>query len=106
MGALLPRMKISSEIRNPLLCYKDIMSARLLLPVAATALVPASQWPQFRGPNASGVSDEIQLPLEVGPDRHVVLKTALPPGHSSPSIVRHTIYLPAVQHDQARTIRT
>src|SRR6266516_7169407 len=87
----------TSEIRNPLLCYKDIMTARLLLPVVATALVLASEWPQFRGPNASGVSNEVKLPLEFGPDQNVVWKTALPPGHSSPSVAGDRIYLTAVE---------
>src|SRR5438094_8345609 len=72
----------------------------LILP----ALLLASEWPQFRGPNASGVSDEVKLPLEFGPDRNVVWKTALPPGHSSPSIAGDRIYLTAVEQNKLFTI--
>ena len=49
------------------------------------ALVTASDWPQFRGPNASGVSNETDLPVEFGPDKNVVWKTSVPFGHSSPA---------------------
>jgi outer membrane protein assembly factor BamB len=46
----------------------------------------AGDWPQFRGPNATGVSETTGLPVEFGPSKNVVWKTALPPGHSSPSL--------------------
>jgi hypothetical protein len=58
------------------------MAARnvgLILPILTAVLAPGSEWPQFRGPNASGVSDESKLPVEFGPDRNVVWKTAVPP---------------------------
>ena len=37
------------------------------------------------------------LPTEIGPDKHVVWKTELPPGHSSPAIVGDKIFLTAVR---------
>src|SRR5947208_9964029 len=44
-------------------------------------------WPQFRGPQSSGVAvPEGPLPTDIGPDKHVIWKTELPPGHSSPAI--------------------
>jgi outer membrane protein assembly factor BamB len=82
------------------------MTARrfgLIFPVL-TALVLAADWPQFRGPNASGVSDETRLPIEFGPDRNVVWKTALPPGHSSPSVAGDKIFLTAIENDKLYTI--
>jgi outer membrane protein assembly factor BamB len=64
----------------------------------------ASEWPQFRGPNAAGVSDNTNLPIEFGPDTNVVWKTAVPPGHSSPSIGDTRIFLTAVENDKLFTI--
>jgi outer membrane protein assembly factor BamB len=51
-------------------------------------------WPQFRGPNGRGVSsDEHRLPVEFGPSKKVLWKTALPEGHSSPCIWSDRIFL-------------
>jgi outer membrane protein assembly factor BamB len=83
------------------------MTARrfgLILPVLAAALSLASEWPQFRGPNATGVSEEARLPIEFGPDLNVVWKTALPPGNSSPAIAGAKIFLTAVEQNKLFTI--
>ena len=72
--------------------------------ILTAALVLASEWPQFRGPNASGVSEETNLPVEFGPSRNVVWKTALPPGHSSPSIAGDKIFVTAFEGDKLFTI--
>lgn len=65
------------------------------------AFVSAGDWPQFRGPNATGVpSDDLPLPGEIGPDKNVVWKTKLPPGHSSPVVVGDRIYLTAVSEEK------
>ena len=55
----------------------------------------AEDWPQFRGPNGSGVSASTGLPEEFGPNKNVVWKTALPPGHSSPVLTRNRIFVTA-----------
>lgn len=55
----------------------------------------AGEWTQFRGPNASGLSDERNLPVEFGPTKNVVWKTPLPPGHSSPVLTSDRIFLTA-----------
>ena len=56
----------------------------LTLAVALPPLVPgaraATDWSMFRGPNASGISNEIGLPVEFGPGKNMVWKTELPPG--------------------------
>jgi outer membrane protein assembly factor BamB len=58
----------------------------------------------FRGPNGAGVVDTRALPVEFGPDRNVVWKTALPPGHSSPGLSRDRVYLTASDEDALVTI--
>jgi outer membrane protein assembly factor BamB len=73
--------------------------------VAATAcLMAAADWPQFRGPNAFGVSDTTGLPTEFGPDKNVIWRTALPPGHSSPVLSADRIFLTAFSEDQLYVI--
>jgi outer membrane protein assembly factor BamB len=59
----------------------------------------ASDWPQFRGANASGVSETTSLPSEFGPSKNVLWKTALPPGHSSPVLTADRIFLTAFDAD-------
>jgi outer membrane protein assembly factor BamB len=60
--------------------------------------VSAEDWPQFRGPRSSGVAQsEAALPADIGPEKHVIWKTDLPPGHSSPAIVGDKIFLTAVR---------
>lgn len=57
--------------------------------------VNAEDWPQFRGPNGSGVSASTGLPEEFGPNKNVIWKTTLPPGHSSPVLTRNRIFVTA-----------
>ncbi|MGH9720576.1 MAG: PQQ-binding-like beta-propeller repeat protein [Bryobacteraceae bacterium] len=67
-------------------------------------LLGASEWPQFRGPNASGISGETNLPAEFGPGKNVVWKTALPPGNSSPVIAGNRIFVTAAENEKLFTI--
>jgi outer membrane protein assembly factor BamB len=72
---------------------------------AALAIWPAllcsgADWPRFRGPNGSGVSEATRLPAEFGPTKNVVWKTALPPGHSSPVIAGDHLFVTAADGGQ------
>src|SRR5215831_3414270 len=69
--------------------------------LSATAF--ATDWAQFRGPNATGVSDDKAVPVEFGPNKNVVWKTALPPGNSSPAVAGDKIFLTAVENDKLLT---
>ncbi|MBC8031718.1 MAG: PQQ-binding-like beta-propeller repeat protein [Pyrinomonadaceae bacterium] len=62
--------------------------------------VAAEDWPQFRGPGGNGVSASTGLPEEFGPNKNVVWKTALPPGHSSPVLTRDRIFVTAYSKQQ------
>jgi len=65
----------------------------------------SSSWPQFRGPNATGVpQSDLPLPTEIGPDQSIVWKIELPPGHSSPVVVGDRIYLTAERDERLWTI--
>ena len=67
--------------------------------VATGAL--AEDWPQFRGPNGSGVSASTGLPEVFGPEKNVVWKTPLPPGHSSPVLTRDRVFVTAYAKGKA-----
>ena len=74
---------------------KHILFALIALLIAAPFVVNAEDWTQFRGPNGSGVSATSGLPTEFGPDKNVVWKTTLPPGHSSPVLAQSRIFVTA-----------
>lgn len=75
----------------------------LLLLMTLAAGLSAGDWLQFRGPNAAGVA-ESGAPAEIGPDRHLVWKTPLPPGHSSPIVAGERIYLTTVEGEALATV--
>src|SRR5512132_3354807 len=60
----------------------------------------ADEWSQFRGPNGTGVSNTTGLPAEFGPQKNVIWKAALPPGHSSPVLTRDRIFVTAHDKDK------
>src|SRR5262245_27969113 len=73
--------------------------------LATVSNAAASDWPQFRGPNCSGIApDNGKLPDKIGQDVNVVWKTPLPPGHSSPAIAGDRIYLTGVQNKRLVTL--
>ncbi|HEV2800694.1 MAG TPA: PQQ-binding-like beta-propeller repeat protein [Pyrinomonadaceae bacterium] len=61
----------------------------------------AEDWPQFRGLNGSGVSVSTGLPEVFGPEKNVVWKTPLPPGHSSPVLTRDRVFVTAYAKEKA-----
>jgi outer membrane protein assembly factor BamB len=70
----------------------------------AAFAVFAADWPQYRGPNAIGVTNDRNLPVEMGPGKNVVWQTAVPPGHSSPILAGPRIFLTAVDLEAIFTI--
>ena len=77
----------------------------ILLGASLSALAAfASEWSSFRGPNASGVAETSPLPVEFGPGKNVVWKTALPMGKSSPALTGDRIFLTASEGDKLLTI--
>jgi outer membrane protein assembly factor BamB len=53
----------------------------------------AANWPQFRGPNASGILESATPPLKIGPDSNVLWVIDVPWSPSSPSIWGDKIFL-------------
>lgn len=98
---------LRTNSRRKLLKSRDTIGARLIAPLvavlamcAATGAV-AEDWPQFRGPNGSGVSVSTGLPDVFGPEKNVVWKTPLPPGHSSPVLTRDRVFVTAYAKEKA-----
>lgn len=60
----------------------------------------AADWPQFRGPNSAGVSNDTGLPAKLSPTDNVVWKTPLPPGHSSPILTGDRIFVTAIDQEK------
>ena len=72
-------------------------AAKLLLGQFCALLfcaVPAfGDWPQFRGPNSSGIAPGASPPVEFGPGRNELWKVPMVAGHSSPIVVGDVIFL-------------
>ena len=66
---------------------------RLALLLLALAPAFAAEWTRFRGPNGGGVAEGSPLPREIGPDKNVVWKAAIPMGKSSPAVIADRIFL-------------
>lgn len=64
----------------------------------------SAQWTQFRGANAQGIAGDEPLPVEFAPDRNVIWKTPLPPGHSSPVLTRDRIFVTGFEPGKLWTI--
>jgi outer membrane protein assembly factor BamB len=57
----------------------------------------ASDWPRFRGPNGSGVSEIANLPTRFGPEENVVWRSPVPPGGSSPVVYGKRVFITAYE---------
>ncbi len=79
------------------------LSIALFIALGPLTRAVAEDWPQFRGPNGTGVSASTGLPEEFGPNKNVIWKTALPPGHSSPVLTRNRIFVTAYAKDDQKS---
>ena len=75
-----------------------------MLILFALTLLVQNQWPQFRGPNASGISEEANLPALFGPGENVRWKTPVPLGNSSPVVAGGKVYLTGFEKERLLTI--
>ena len=74
--------------------YNPAMRALLLFSVVLRAFAQSAEWPQFRGPNATGVAaPDARPPLEFGPSKRLLWKQPIPLGHSSPAVWGDRVFL-------------
>jgi outer membrane protein assembly factor BamB len=64
----------------------------------------AADWPQFRGPNGTGVAGDSPLPIEFSRQKNVSWSTAIPPGHSSPVLTDTRIFVTAAESEKLLTL--
>ena len=76
------------------------LSARLLVVFLLVIPAAAADWPMFRGPNGSGVSETARPPVDPGAEGALLWKIAAPAGKSSPIVVGDRIFLTAWEGDQ------
>src|SRR5688572_19105118 len=89
-----------APIKRLLLILWLALTASLFVPRVSAAV----SWPQFRGPNCSGVSESDKPPSEFGPDTNVLWKTLIPAGLSSPCIWEDRIFLTGFAEQRLRTL--
>ncbi|MFC1792797.1 PQQ-binding-like beta-propeller repeat protein [Planctomycetota bacterium] len=88
-------------------CTKNKLGSILLVIVLNHVLLAESiqsNWPQFRGPNCSGIADKERPPIEFGPETNVKWKIPIPAGVSSPIVWDDRIFLTAFTDDQLVTL--
>ena len=76
----------------------------IFVALASSLAAAPPEWPQFRGPNATGLAVEAQPPVEFGPEKNVRWKTELPPGASSPVIAGDRIFLTGFSEGKLETL--
>ncbi len=80
------------------------LSALSALALSAFAWAETAEWSRFRGPNGGGAVEAGALPVEVGPDRNLLWRTAIPAGDSSPILSAKRIFLTASEDEALYTI--
>jgi outer membrane protein assembly factor BamB len=74
-----------------------------VLTLALAIVAHAANWPGFRGPNGSAVSDEPSLPSEWGKDKNVAWKVAIPGyGWSSPVVWGDKVFVTTAVSDKQK----
>jgi len=86
----------------------DRVSSRVRIGWALTlctvGLAWAEDWPRFRGPNGSGISDSKGVPSEFGPKKNLMWRVEVPMGRSSPIVVKDRVYLTALEENKLLTL--
>ncbi len=84
--------------------HKLFLALGISLSLAGISKGADSWWPQFRGPNSSGVSDTAKPPLEFGPGTNQLWKISVPSGASSPCVWRDLIFLTGFEDGKLLTL--
>lgn len=86
--------------------WNSWLLATIVLALAGTSS-QAGDWTRFRGSQGTGLAAAgDKLPTEIGPDKNVIWRAALPPGHSSPVIIGKKIFVTGVRGDAKKELVT
>jgi len=69
-----------------------------------TSSTRTNEWPQFRGPNGTGVAEGFALPAEFSSTKNLAWKTPVPFARSSPVVTADRIFLTASEGDKLITL--
>lgn len=85
---------------------KTLITTAIIAWLICTGLraATAPSWPQFRGPNASGVAEEAKPPVHFGSETNLVWKVSLPPGLSAPVVWGGRVFLTALESNKLLTL--
>jgi len=72
--------------------------------VSSVGFAGTPEWPQFRGPNGSGIAVGSNPPVTFGPEQNVKWKVPVPSGASSPVVVGDKLFLTAFDEGKLFTI--
>lgn len=82
------------RIRQAGLAPASVLVLSISLLLANASLLPAGEWPQFRGPSGLGATSDTELPLTWSESENLKWKTELPgPGSSSPIVCGDRIFV-------------
>ena len=86
----------------------SVLVIAIALSVVAESSIHAQQstneWPQFRGPNGTGVAEGFALPAEFSATKNLAWKTPVPFARSSPVVTADRIFLTATESDKLITL--
>ena len=71
----------------------SLLTLAAALPSPVSAATAEAWWPQFRGPNSSGIAEGSKPLVEFGAGTNLLWKTEVPPGLSSPCIWKDMIFM-------------
>src|SRR4026208_311625 len=63
-----------------------------------------NEWPQFRGPNGTGVAEGFALPAEFNATKNLAWKAPVPFARSSPVVTADRVFLTASEGDKLITL--
>jgi outer membrane protein assembly factor BamB len=84
--------------------FQSTLYLFLLVTLGAGVSESSAQWPQFRGPNGSGVDSGSGYPVAFSPTSNVVWKATIPYGQSSPVVAGGRVYLTASDGGKLLTV--
>jgi outer membrane protein assembly factor BamB len=85
-------------------CFAAGLPMTLLLTAIGLVDGAPARWPQFRGPNGSGIAPDENPPVRFNSQSNLLWRAAIPPGASSPCIWGDRLFLTAFDQGKLATL--